>query len=127
MLSSHVRRSSLLWLHNKSRFSQQKVKWFGISLVHWCLNNRTLHGCLVIRYFSSRVEKYFTRSLRSLGKYFSTLEEKFPISARPCNILYIFYSLRLKLFSEDRLHLTISRTSKVSKYFVKHSLFVTAQ
>ena len=27
--------------------------------------------------------------LRSLVKYFSTLEEKFRISARPCNILYI--------------------------------------
>ena len=52
--------------------------------------NRTLHDRLEIRNFSSRVEKYFTRSLRSLVKYFSTLEEKFRISARPCNILYIF-------------------------------------
>ena len=34
--------------------------------------------------------KYFTRSLCSLVKYFSTLEDKFLISARPCNILYIF-------------------------------------
>ena len=51
--------------------------------------NRTLHDRLEIRNFSSRVEKYFTRSLRSLVKYFSTLEEKFRISARPCNILYI--------------------------------------
>ena len=39
--------------------------------------NRTLHDRLEIRNFSSRVEKYFTRSLRSLVKYFSTLEEKF--------------------------------------------------
>ena len=53
--------------------------------------NRTLHDRLEIRNFSSRVEKYFTRSLRSLVKYFSTLEEKFRISARPCNILYLFY------------------------------------
>ena len=53
--------------------------------------NRTLHDRLEIRNFSSRVEKYFTRSLRSLVKYFSTLEEKFRISARPCNILYICY------------------------------------
>ena len=30
------------------------------------------------------LKKYFTRSLRSLVKYFSTLEEKFHISARPC-------------------------------------------
>ena len=35
------------------------------------------------------LKKHFTRSLRSLVKYFSTLEEKFRISARPCNILYI--------------------------------------
>ena len=28
-------------------------------------------------------------SLLVLKKYFSTLEEKFRISARPCNILYI--------------------------------------
>ena len=31
--------------------------------------NRTLHDRLEIRNFSSRVEKYFTRSLRSLVKY----------------------------------------------------------
>ena len=35
------------------------------------------------------LKKYFTHSLRSLVKYFSTLKEKFRISARPCNILYI--------------------------------------
>ena len=34
------------------------------------------------------LKKYFTRSLRSLVKYFSPLEEKFRISAWPCNILY---------------------------------------
>ena len=37
--------------------------------------NGTLHGLLEIRNFSSRVEK--------------TLEEKFRISARPSNILYL--------------------------------------
>ena len=45
--------------------------------------NRTLHDRLEIRNFSSRVEKYF-----------STLEEKFRISARPCNILYLFLLYR---------------------------------
>ena len=40
------------------------------------------------------LKKYFTRSLRSLVKYFSTLEEKFRISARPCNILYLFFTRR---------------------------------
>ena len=36
MLSSRVKISPLLWLHDKSRLSHQKtikVKWFGISLV----------------------------------------------------------------------------------------------
>ena len=36
------------------------------------------------------LKKYFTRSLRLLVKCFSTLAEKFRISAWPCNILYIF-------------------------------------
>ena len=35
------------------------------------------------------LKKYFTCSLRALGKYFSTREEKFRIPARPCNILYL--------------------------------------
>ena len=41
------------------------------------------------------LKKYFTRSLRSLVKYFSTLEEKFRISVRPCNILYFFIAVLL--------------------------------
>ena len=36
-------------------------------------------------------KKYFARSQHSLVKYFSTLEEKFRTSARPCNILYIHH------------------------------------
>ena len=38
------------------------------------------------------LKKYFTRLLCSLVKYFSTLEEKFRISARPCNILYVSHT-----------------------------------
>ena len=34
------------------------------------------------------LKKFFSLSLHSLVKYFSTLAEKFRISARPCNILY---------------------------------------
>ena len=33
--------------------------------------------------------------MRSLVKYFSTLEEKFRISAQPCNILYFVYTTLL--------------------------------
>ena len=43
------------------------------------------------------LKKYLTRSLRSLLKYFSTLEEKFRIFAWPCNILYVYKS---KTFSK---------------------------
>ena len=35
------------------------------------------------------LKKFFSRSLRSLVKYFSTLEEKFHISTQPCNILCV--------------------------------------
>ena len=47
--------------------------------------NRILHGRLEIRNFSSRVEKLFTSERSEQVKYFSTLVEKFRISARPCN------------------------------------------
>ena len=39
-----------------------------------------------------------TCSLHSLMKYFSTLEEKFRISARSCNILYVSANLNQDLF-----------------------------
>lgn len=44
------------------------------------------YGHLEIQNFFSSVVKYF--------KYFTTLEDKFRISVRPCNILYIFYLRR---------------------------------
>ena len=64
-------------------YESEKVWYFiGVYII-----NRTLHGRLKIQNFPSCVEKYLTRSLRSLMKYFSTLKEKFRISAWPCNIL----------------------------------------
>ena len=68
---------------------ESEMVWYFISVY---IINRTLHGRLEIQNFSSRVEKIFHRSLRSLVKYFSTLEETFRISARPCNILYVQYT-----------------------------------
>ena len=51
---------------------------------------------------------YFTCSLRSLVKYFSTLEdrrapveEKFRISARPCNILSIYINQLCCIFTKN--------------------------
>ena len=85
VLSSHVKISPLLWFHNKPHLSDQKMLWYFIGVY---IINRTLHAHLEIPNFSSCVKKiYFTRLLCSLVKYFSTLEEKFRISARPCNIL----------------------------------------
>ena len=46
-------------------------------------------AALIYKISLLELKKYFTRSLRSLVKYFSTLEEKFRISVRPCNILYL--------------------------------------
>ena len=43
------------------------------------------------------LKKYFTCLLRSLVKYFSTLEEKFRNSARPCNILYFLIRTQCEL------------------------------
>ena len=86
MLSSHIKRSPLLQLHNKLCLLQQNVMvWYFIGVY---IINKTLHGHLEIRNFSSCDEKYFTRLLGLLVKYFSTLKETFCISARPCNILY---------------------------------------
>ena len=44
-----------------------------------CIKNRTLHDHLEICNFSSHIEKYF-----------SMLEEKFHLTAWPCNIIYVF-------------------------------------
>ena len=53
------------------------------------INRGILHGCVEIQNFSSSVENYFTRLLHSLMKYFSTLAEKFCISKRTYNLLFI--------------------------------------
>ena len=85
MLSSHVKISPLLWLHNKSRLSHQKtikVKWFGNVI------NRTLHGRLEIRNFSSRVEKIFQSFLQT-GKVVEELLEfkyKYNIGTKLTNL-----------------------------------------
>ena len=81
-------------LHHKSPLSKQKIikkKWFGISLVFTLIYImiRTLHSRMKIRNFSSCMLKNISRVSCALVKYYSTLEEKFGISARPCNILYV--------------------------------------
>ena len=69
ILSSHY---YLRAFRGKRCLTEMVLYFIGVYII-----NRTLHGRLEIRNFSSRVENI------------STLEEKFCISARPCNILYI--------------------------------------
>ena len=54
--------------HSKKLFNEMAWYFIGVYVI-----NRTLHGCLEIQNFFSLVEKYFTRSLRSLVKYYSSL------------------------------------------------------
>ena len=58
---------------------------------HILYNEKKITWSLDIRNLSYRVtcKNYFSRSLRSLVKYFSTLKDKFSISAQRCNILYL--------------------------------------
>ena len=57
--------------------------------------NRTLHGRLEIRNVSSRVEKYFTRSLYSVGKYFQHSKRNF---VSPRNILYLLFQIYIQYY-----------------------------
>ena len=73
------------------------------------------------------LKKYFTRLLVSLVKYFSTLEEKFRISAWPCNILYIFIHMKLViyLFSSVRTAgFCKKRTIMMFMYHIQFSLIL---
>ena len=82
---------STIGLYNKSRLSQKKLlKWNGFwYFIGVYIINRTFHGRLEIQYFSSRLISYFASERSERVKYYSPLEDKFHISARPCNILYI--------------------------------------
>ena len=46
------------------------------------------------------LKKYFMSERNERVKYFSTREEKFRISKRPCNILYIFIPYKFFICSD---------------------------
>ena len=116
MISSHVKITCYfhMWKYHCSygyiinrAFRRIKLfQWNGL-VFHWCLYNKlNITWPLGDAKFLFSCWKYFTHSLRSLVKYFSKLEEKFRISARPCNILYIstyisFYQSQTELFILD--------------------------
>ena len=66
MLSSHVKRSPSLWLHNKSHLWKQADLVF-----HWCLYNKQniTYSLMDMNFIFSWSTRYLTRSLRSLVRY----------------------------------------------------------
>ena len=66
------------------------IVWKYVNLCNKSIIQRILHGRAEIRNFSSSVEEYFTneRSERVKKLYFSTREEKFHMSERPCRVLF---------------------------------------
>ena len=105
MLSSHVKISPLLWLHNKlplftPKNCLRKMVWYftGVYII-----NRRLHVRLEIQNFHvlSCWKKYFTCSLRSLVKHFSTLKEKFCVSA--CDVISAMYTIKYINYTHNYL------------------------
>ena len=56
------------------------------------------------------LKKYFTHSLCSLVKHFSTLKEKFGISERQCTILYVYI-----FFSYINITLSLNKAHRKSR------------
>ena len=65
-ISSHVKRSPSLWLHNKSRLWKQADFVF-----LWCLYNKQniTYSLMDMSFIFSYSTRYLTRSLRSLMRY----------------------------------------------------------
>ena len=100
MLFSHVKLSTLLWLHKNIAPFASKLKRFAI---HWCLLFIAAWRYEISLLLLKNIP-LVRRSLRSLVKYCSTLKEKFRISARPCNILYSLLQNVQKRQSVPRSH-----------------------
>ena len=66
------------YIINRAFHTKTLLKWNGL-VFHWCLYNK-----------NNVSKKYFTSERSERVKYFSTLEEKFRMSARLCNIFYVF-------------------------------------
>jgi len=89
-ISSHVKRSPSLWLHNKSRLWKQADLVF-----NWCLYNK--QNILINRILAYGYEFYLlvfnsiSHSFAAFTHEISSwpLEDKIHIHARACNILYI--------------------------------------
>ena len=108
-LSSHVKITCYLhvWKYhhcygfiiNRAFQTKKLFKENGLAF-HWFLYNKWnttwLRGDT--KFLFSCWKRYFTHSPRSLVKYFSTLTEKFRISARPCNILSLYMYIYIYIY-----------------------------
>ena len=72
--------------------------------------NRTLHGLLEIRNFASRVEKIFHSFAALTLEIFFNTRRKLRISARPCNILYVFFWFSVSSKDIVDFHCTVIRS-----------------
>ena len=74
--------------------------WYFIG-VH--IINRTLHGLLEIRNFSSHVEKIFQSFAALTREIFCNTQREICISAQPCNILYLLLTWINKLLRHQSM------------------------
>ena len=78
--------------------------------------NRTLHGCLEIRNFSSHVEKIFQSFAALTHEIFCNTQREICISAQPCNILYILIQIGMNcvttMLHKDKLKALKQRVKK---------------
>ena len=90
MLSLHVKRSPLLWLHNKLHLRKQADLVF-----HWCLYNKQN-----ITYLLMDMNLIFSCSTHEISSW--PLEDKVHIHARACNILYILHIIIYTVSANSR-------------------------
>jgi len=72
-------------------------------------------------HFSSSVEKYFTSERGERVKYFSTWDEKFRISKRPCNFCYIKSSQYINILKTTFLTIFRRFPKILQKLFEGHT------
>ena len=109
MISSHVKITCYLhkrkdhrcygYIINCTFLSKKIFKWNGLAF-HWCLHNKIIEHYMAAwrGEFSLLVLKNISL-IRCTDSWntFSTLKEKFCISAGPCNILYICIHVYIKI------------------------------
>ena len=84
MISSHM------WKYHRAFHRIKLFHWNGL-VFHWCLYNKSN----IIWPLGDM------KFLFSCSEIFSALEEKFHISARPCNILYMLDNIRRRQKNND--------------------------